>query len=210
METTELREAFDEHYRKTWHSLQEVFSRDEVDVGKVISYLRRKHQLQAISSQGSPLTLKEQLELGISWFNFEPLAGIAEEFLRGNREVNVLWKGYRAQVKSYANRRLEEFEGIQLGVPGSEERRVLYFKLDPAHSDMKLRAMDKLQDAINKELGDGQLVLYPISVERGLLELQCPLLACYVMLTLTDWKKRRLKEHGIEEITCPDEHVRMT
>ena len=213
--TKDAQEHFQECYQETWHSLKQEIQHAEskvVNAREVVHYLRYQHQLQvhgvSLETVEEQLeTIKRQLESGISWFNFKPLEGVAEKFLCNHEKVLALWQNHRALLGSYTNRRLEEYRGYDLGAPHSRDRRILKFKLNTAHREMKLSDIYELQDTINKDLGDCRLVLYLAAVQQGELELHCPSSVCYDMLTLRAEEKEKLKKAGITEVTCPDEQV---
>ena len=99
----------------------------------------------------------------ISWFQHDIMSSIVNCLLEDNEEVaelvGELWIKYTEELKKYAKNRVEEYEGVEFGLPPTDKHRILWMALDPG-LNIKLSDIPALRQAFCKVFDCSNAVLY--------------------------------------------------
>ena len=95
----------------------------------------------------------------ISWFQHDVMSYIVNCLLKDNAEVEEIWRKYSEELKKYAENRVEEYEGVEFGLPPTDEHKILWMALDPG-LNIKLSDIPALRQAFCKVFDCSNVVLY--------------------------------------------------
>ena len=95
----------------------------------------------------------------VSWFQHDVMSCIVNCLLKKNSEVKELWKKYSDELKKYGENRIEEYEGVEFGLPPTDEHKILWMALDPG-LNIKLSDIPALRQAFCKVFGCSNVILY--------------------------------------------------
>ena len=119
----------------------------------------------------------------VSWFQHDIISRIVNRLLKDNAEVKELWRKYSNELKTYGENRVEEYEGVEFGLPPTDEHKILWMALDPGlNKIIKLRDIPALQDAFCKVFGCSNVVLYFYTARHSSVILE-------FIITLSAYKK---------------------
>ena len=146
-ETIELIKKFKEVIKKTWQKLEEKqVPTEDVFRNFEFNYIFKDkdiiHDDRLLVFLGKNLT----------WFDCELMDDLINDFLKDDQDVTEVWAKYKDELKEYAKRRIEEYEGIQFALPPKEGFVPIYMAIDPAF-EMKLCDLSTLTMNFRKILG---------------------------------------------------------
>ena len=95
----------------------------------------------------------------VSWFQHDIMSCIVNRLLKDNVEVKDLWRKYSDELKKYGENRVEEYEGVEFGLPPTDEHKILWMALDPG-LNIKLSDIPALRQAFCKVFDCSNVVLY--------------------------------------------------
>ena len=88
----------------------------------------------------------------ITWFDCQLVDRLIDNFLKDDQNITEVWAQYKIELKEYAERRIEEYEGIQFALPAKEGVVCKFLAVDPAFK-IKLSDLSTLRRNICKILG---------------------------------------------------------
>ena len=119
----------------------------------------------------------------VSWFQHDIMSTIVNRLLKDNVEVKELWRKYSNELKKYGENRVEEYEGVEFGLPPTDEHKILWMALDPGlNKIIKLRDIPALRDAFCEVFGCSNVVLYFYTARHSSVILE-------FVITLSAYKK---------------------
>ena len=119
----------------------------------------------------------------VSWFQHDIMSTIVNRLLKDNAEVKELWRKYSNELKKYGENRVEEYEGVEFGLPPTDEHKILWMALDPGlNKIIKLRDIPALRDAFCEVFGCSNVVLYFYTARHSSVILE-------FVITLSAYKK---------------------
>lgn len=183
--TEDMYEKFKEALIKTYRQLKASQVSDEEVVAAVNTRLRKPYAVQLFQHEDKHKHLLDFLDEKIPWFQHTLMSRIVEQFLPNNDEINSIWRDYTEDLKRYAENRVEEYEGVEFGLPPSRGRTILWLAIDDEMIKMKLSDVHDLRRAFCKILSPKPVVLYLYAVTQSSIILE------FVVLQL---KEEELKE----------------
>ena len=102
----------------------------------------------------------------VSWFQHDIISCIVDRLLKDNAEVEEIWRKYSDELKNYAENRVEEYEGVEFGLPPTDEHTTLWMALDPG-LNIKLSDIPALRQTFCKVFGCSNVVLYFYTARRS-------------------------------------------
>ena len=169
--TREIQEEFFQCIRKTAHFLQ----KKNVKISKVENYLRPalastriSNELPKCGNHNKLLSFLIEKRL-LSWFNYKLLEDLITEFLQGVFSL----ESYKNALREYASGRVEEYEGVQFGLPVQDGHKILTLKVDQEYGDIRiLHDISRLQSSISRILGQRYILLYLVTFHCSILTLE--------------------------------------
>ena len=162
-------------FKKTLHKTLVRLQANRVPVSKIVSvvrlYCEEPNTGAAFECDGDNYAkLLIFLRDKISWFQHDIMSSIVNCLLEDNEEVAELvaelWRKYSDELKKYAENRVEEYEGVEFGLPPTDKHRVFWMALDPG-LDTKLSDIPALRNAFCKVFGCSNVVLYFYTAHRS-------------------------------------------
>ena len=197
--TREIQEKFIECIRSTAHFLQEkdvkIFEVEEF----LLPTLAASHSLYGLAKCGNHNQLLSFLidKRWLSWFNYKLLDDLIAKFLQGVFSL----ESYKNALKEYASDRVEEYEGVQFGLPAQPKHKVLTLKIDSEYGDIKvLRDISRLQSSISRILGQRYTLLYLVTFHCSILTLEflMPFLLYIELFPLSQQQLAELSQVGVD------------
>ena len=193
--TKDIQRKFLDCIRETAHCLRNV------EISEVEDFLRpalalKEEKLQKFDSPNKLLSFLVQ-ERWLSWFNYELLEDLINKFLQGVFSLD----SYKKALKEYASGRVEEYEGVQFGLPAKPgQHKVFLLKIDPQYKNIKaLNDIKLLQSSICEILGQYTL-LYLVTFHCSIitLEILLPLHLCADFFVILQEQRAELAQVGVE------------
>ena len=164
-----------EMFKKTLHKTLVRLQANRVPVSKIVSvvklYCEEPNTGAAFECDGDNYAkLLIFLRDKISWFQHDIMSSIVNCLLEDNEEVSELvgelWIKYAEELKEYAENRVEEYEGVEFGLPPTDKHKILWMALDPG-LNIKLSDIPALRQAFCKVFDCSNAVLYFYTARRS-------------------------------------------
>ena len=161
-------------FRKTLHKTMVRLQANRVHVSEIVSavrlYCEKPNTGAAFECDGDNYSkLLVFLRDKVSWFQHDVMSSIVNCLLEGNEEVaevGELWRKYADELKKYAKNRVEEYEGVEFGLPPTDKHRILWMALDPG-LDTKLSDIPALRKAFCEVFDCSNVVLFFYTARRS-------------------------------------------
>ena len=144
----------------------------------------------------------------ISWFQHDVMSCIVNRLLKNNAEVKELWRKYSDELKKYAENRVEEYEGVEFGLPPTDGHKILWMALDPG-LNVKLSDIPALRQAFCKVFDCSNAVLYFYTARHSsvILEFVITLSAYKDIFPLSQDQLQQLANRGVIALHIDDNDV---
>ena len=150
--TEDMYEKFKKALIQTYRQLRASQVPDEEVVVAVNVWLRKPNTVRLVQQEDKHKHLLDFLDENIPWFEHTLMFHIVEQFLPGNVEITGIWEDYIEDLKRYADDRVEEYEGVEFGMPPKRGRKILWLAIDDEMIKMKLSEVSDLRRAFCKIL----------------------------------------------------------
>ena len=197
--TREIQEMFVECIRSTAHLLQEK----DVKISEVEEFLlpalAASHSLYELAKCGNHNRLLSFLieKRLLSWFNYKLLDDLVAKFLQGVFSL----ESYKNAFKEYASGRVEEYEGVEFGLPVQPGDKVLILKIDSEYRNIKvLWDISRLQSSISQILGQRYTLLHLVTFDCSILTLEFLIPHCLYneLFPLSQQQLAELSQVGVD------------
>ena len=165
--TEDMYDKFKKALIKTYEQLRASKVPDEEVIVAVNVWLRKPNAVRSFQHEDKQKHLLKFLDENIPWFQHTLMFHIIEQFLPKKKNINKIWRDYTEDLKKYAENRVEEYEGVEFGMPPSRGRTILWLAIDDEMIKMKLSDVHDLRRAFCKILGPKPVVLYFYAVNQS-------------------------------------------
>ena len=202
--TREIQKKFDHCFRRTAHFLHAK----KVKISKIKDFLalaspQIADELGMFNSINKLLGFLHR-ERWLSWFNYELLNDLINEFLQGVFSL----ESYEEALKEYASSRVEEYDGVQFGLPAKPgQNKILLLKIDSEYRKLKvLNDIQPLRSSICQILKQHYTLLYLVTIHCSIITLEflMPLHLCTNLFPLSQEQLAELARVGVDAMETDD------